>query len=86
MSKKELGEKIDKAVFPGLQGGPHNHITAAIAVALKEASTKEFKQYSKQVIKNAKVLSDELMKRGYKVVSGGTDNHLFLLDCPIQKA
>jgi len=80
MSKEELGEKIDKAVFPGLQGGPHNHITAAIAVALKEASTNEFKQYAKQVIKNAKVLSVELMKRGYKIVSGGTDNHLFLVD------
>jgi len=80
MSKEELGEKIDKAVFPGLQGGPHNHITAAIAVALKEASTNEFKKYSKQVIKNAKVLSEELMKRGYKIVSGGTDNHLFLVD------
>lgn len=80
MSKEELGEKIDKAVFPGLQGGPHNHITAAIAVALKEASTNEFKKYSKQVIKNAKVLSEELMKKGYKIVSGGTDNHLFLVD------
>jgi glycine hydroxymethyltransferase len=80
MSKEELGEKIDKAVFPGLQGGPHNHITAAIAVALKEASTKEFKEYSRQVIRNAKVLSEELMKRGYKVISGGTDNHLFLVD------
>jgi glycine hydroxymethyltransferase len=80
MSKEEFGEKIDKAVFPGLQGGPHNHITAAIAVALKEASTKEFKEYSRQVIRNAKVLSEELMKRGYKVISGGTDNHLFLVD------
>jgi glycine hydroxymethyltransferase len=80
MSKEELGERIDKAVFPGLQGGPHNHITAAIAVALKEASTKEFKEYSKQVIKNAKILSKELMKRGYKIVSKGTDNHLFLVD------
>lgn len=80
MCKEELGEKIDKAVFPGLQGGPHNHITAAIAVALKEASTDEFKEYSKQVIKNAKVLSEELTKRGYKIVSGGTDNHLFLVD------
>ncbi|HRY22151.1 MAG TPA: serine hydroxymethyltransferase [Candidatus Dojkabacteria bacterium] len=80
MCKEELGEKIDKAVFPGLQGGPHNHITAAIAVALKEASTNEFREYSKQVIKNAKVLSEELTKRGYKIVSGGTDNHLFLVD------
>lgn len=80
MSKEELGDKIDKAVFPGLQGGPHNHITAAIAVALKEASTKEFKEYSKQIITNARVLSEELMKKGYKIISGGTDNHLFLVD------
>ncbi len=80
MCNEELGEKIDKAVFPGLQGGPHNHITAGIAVALKEASTDEFKEYSKQVIKNAKVLSEELLKKGYKIISGGTDNHLFLVD------
>jgi glycine hydroxymethyltransferase len=80
MSKEELGERIDKAVFPGLQGGPHNHITAAIAVALKEASTNEFKEYSKQVIKNARILSKELMKKGYKIISKGTDNHLFLVD------
>ena len=80
MSTDQLGEKIDKAVFPGLQGGPHNHITAAIAVALKEAGTKEFKQYSQQIIKNAKVLSKELSKLGYSIVSGGTDNHLFLVN------
>jgi len=80
MCKEELAEKIDKAVFPGLQGGPHNHTTAAIAVALQEASTNEFKEYSKQVVKNSKVLADELMKRNYKIISGGTDNHLFLVD------
>jgi glycine hydroxymethyltransferase len=80
LSKGEYGEVIDKAVFPGLQGGPHNHITAGIAVALKEASTNEFKQYAKQIILNSKALSNELIKRGFKVVSGGTDNHLFLLD------
>ncbi|NLB11850.1 serine hydroxymethyltransferase [Candidatus Dojkabacteria bacterium] len=80
MCKSEYGEVIDKAVFPGLQGGPHNHITAAIAVALREAGTKEFKKYSQQVIKNAKILSKELSRKGYKIVSGGTDNHLFLLD------
>lgn len=80
MCKKELGEVIDKAVFPGLQGGPHNHITAGIAVALKEASTKEFKEYSNQVVVNAKILSEELSNIGYKIVSGGTDNHLFLVD------
>jgi len=80
MCNEQLGEKIDKAVFPGLQGGPHNHTTAGIAVALKEANTEEFKQYSKQVILNAKILSEELSKRGYKIISGGTDNHLFLVD------
>ncbi|MDD4381929.1 MAG: serine hydroxymethyltransferase [Candidatus Dojkabacteria bacterium] len=80
MCKAELGEKIDKAVFPGLQGGPHNHITAGIAVALMEASTDEFKEYAKQVILNAQTLSNELSDRGYKIISGGTDNHLFLLD------
>jgi len=80
MCKEELAEKIDKAVFPGLQGGPHNHTTAAIAVALQEASTGEFKEYAKQVVKNSKALADELIKRNYKVISGGTDNHLFLVD------
>lgn len=80
MCKEQYAEIIDKAVFPGLQGGPHNHITAAIAVALKEASTKEFKKYSQQVIKNAKILAKELSRKGYRIVSGGTDNHLFLVD------
>ncbi len=80
MCKEELVEKIDKAVFPGLQGGPHNHTTAAIAVALKEASTEEFKEYTKQIVKNSKILAEELIKRGYKIISGGTDNHLFLVD------
>ena len=80
MCKEELGEKIDKAVFPGLQGGPHNHITAGIAVALREASTPEFKEYARQIISNAKALSTALINLGYSVVSGGTDNHLFLLD------
>jgi len=80
MCKEELAEKIDKAVFPGLQGGPHNHTTAAIAVALKEASTEEFKEYAKQIVKNSKALAEELAKRDYKIISGGTDNHLFLVD------
>lgn len=80
MCKEELAEKIGKAVFPGLQGGPHNHTTAAIAVALKEASTEEFKEYTKQIVKNSKALAEELIKRGYKIISGGTDNHLFLVD------
>ena len=80
MCKEELAEKIDKAVFPGLQGGPHNHTTAAIAVALQEASTEGFKEYTKQIIKNSKALAEELIKRNYKIISGGTDNHLFLVD------
>ncbi len=80
MCKEELGEKIDKAVFPGLQGGPHNHTTAGIAVALKEASTPEFKEYAKQIIKNSQALSNALQKLGYTIISGGTDNHLFLVD------
>ncbi|HCC67813.1 TPA: serine hydroxymethyltransferase [Patescibacteria group bacterium] len=80
MCRKPYAEAIDKAVFPGSQGGPHNHTTAAIAVALKEAGTEEFKQYSKQVVLNAKKLSEELIKKGYYIVSGGTDNHLMLVD------
>jgi glycine hydroxymethyltransferase len=80
MCKEELAEKIDKAIFPGLQGGPHNHITAGIAVALEEASSEEFKQYAKQVVINAQKLANELSEKGYKIISGGTDNHLFLLD------
>ncbi|TSC75232.1 MAG: glycine hydroxymethyltransferase [Parcubacteria group bacterium Gr01-1014_30] len=77
----DLGKKIDKAVFPGgVQGGPHNHQTAAIAVALKEAMTPEFKEYAAQITKNAKVLAAGLMERGVKIVSGGTDNHLMLID------
>lgn len=71
---------IDKAVFPGLQGGPHMNQIAAVAVALKEAASPEFKKYAKQVVKNAKVLSDELKKLGWKIISGGTDSHLILVD------
>ncbi len=71
---------IDKAVFPGLQGGPHNHTTAAIAVALKEAAGDGFKAYAHQIVKNARALGDELLARGYDLVSGGTDNHLLLVD------
>jgi len=80
MCKKDFAERIDKAIFPGLQGGPHNHTTAGIAVALKEASTEAFKEYSNQIVLNAKQLSDSLTKLGYKIISGGTDNHLFLVD------
>jgi glycine hydroxymethyltransferase len=77
---KDLGSKIDKAIFPGLQGGPHNHSTAAIAVALKEAATPEFKKYATQIVKNTKALESEFQKAGIKMVSGGSDNHLLLLD------
>ena len=76
----ELAEKIDKTVFPGLQGGPHDNNTAGIAVALLEASKPEFKEYAKQIVKNAQVLSDELSKKGLKIVTGGTENHLLLVD------
>jgi len=80
MCRSELAEKIDKAVFPGLQGGPHNHTTAAIGVALKEAATPEFRDYAHQIVANAKTLADELNRRDFKLVSGGTDNHLILVD------
>ena len=80
MCKEEYGELIDKAVFPGLQGGPHNHITAGIAVALKEAQSDEFKEYARQVISNARALASSLADKGFSIVSGGTDNHMFLVD------
>ena len=76
----DLGQKIDKAVFPGLQGGPHENNIAAIAVCLKEASKPAFKKYGKQIIKNSKALASELLKYGFDLVSGGTDNHLILID------
>jgi len=78
--KKELEEKINKAVFPGLLGGPQNHSIAGIAVALKEARTKAFEKYAKQTVTNAKTLAKELKKYGFDVVSGGTDKHLVLVD------
>lgn len=78
--EKEIGELIDKAVFPGLQGGPHEHTIAAIAIALQEASRKDFGQYAEQVVKNAQTLAEGLIKRGFELVSGGTDNHLLLID------
>ena len=77
---EELGKKIDKAVFPGTQGGPLEHVIAAKAVAFKEASEPEFKIYSQRVISNAQVLANHLQKRGISIVSKGTDNHLVLLD------
>lgn len=79
-AKKEYMEKIDAAVFPSLQGGPHNHQIAALAVALKEASTVEFQEYSKNVIINAQVLSNELVRLGHTIATGGTENHLLLWD------
>lgn len=82
----ELGEKIDKAVFPGLQGGPHDNQTAAIAVALREASLPAFKKYGKQIVKNAKMLASELTNYGFDLISGGTDNHLLLIDLSNKKA
>ena len=78
--QRELPTKIDKAVFPGLQGGPHENAIAAIAVALNEAMETKFKVYAAQVIKNAKVLSSELETLGWRIVAGGTDNHLMLVD------
>lgn len=80
MCKKENAKKIDKAVFPGLQGGPHEHVIAAKAIAFKEANSKEFKDYAFQIVKNAKALGEELQKFGYRLVSGGTDTHLLLVD------
>jgi glycine hydroxymethyltransferase len=79
-SKKEFSSQINKIVFPGLQGGPHMNTIAAIGVALSEANTNQFKLYTKQVVKNAKALAGELKKLGWRIVSGGTDSHLFLLD------
>lgn len=80
MCKEEHREKINRAVFPGMQGGPHDHITAAKAVAFKEALQPEFNAYAKQVIANAKTLAGEMERMGYNLVSGGTDNHLMVVD------
>lgn len=77
---RELDKKIDKTIIPGLQGGPHENTIAAVAIALKEASTTAFKQYSKQIVKNAKTLAKELQKKGWHIISGGTDTHLILMD------
>lgn len=77
---EDLAAKINKAVFPGLQGGPHNNNTAAIAIALKEASTPEFKKYGQQIVKNAQALGQGLINKGLRLVSGGTDNHMLLID------
>lgn len=79
-NNEEIAQKIDKVIFPGIQGGPLMHIIAAKAVAFKEALSPEFKEYQRQVVKNAEVLSEELVKGGLRIVSGGTDNHLMLVD------
>lgn len=81
----DLEEKINFAVFPGLQGGPHNHTIGALAVALKQANTPEFVEYQKQVLKNCARLNSELQSLGYEIVSGGTDNHLVLVNVKSSK-
>jgi glycine hydroxymethyltransferase len=80
----EIAKRIDKTVFPGLQGGPHDNTTAAIAVALKEASSAEFKRYGQQIVKNAKALATTLSENGLRLVSGGTDTHLVLIDLGVE--
>jgi len=80
MCKEKYAKQINSAVFPGMQGGPHDHITAAKAVAFGEALKPEFIEYSKQIIKNAQAMAAEFIKRGYQIISGGTDNHLMVID------
>jgi glycine hydroxymethyltransferase len=80
MCKAEHAKAIDRAVFPGLQGGPHNHTTAGIAVALHEAKTEAFKAYAHQIVANAKALAAAMVERGFSLITGGTDNHLILCD------
>jgi len=77
---EELAKNVDRAVFPGLQGGPHMHTITAIAVAMAEADTPQFVEYAKQIVKNAKALAEKLLEYGFNLVSGGTDNHLILID------
>ncbi len=80
LCRKEFARKIDTLIFPGIQGGPLMHVIAAKAVCFKEAQTPQFKKYQKQIIRNAQALSGALSSRGYRIVSGGTDNHLLLVD------
>ena len=80
MCKQRWASVLDSCIFPGMQGGPLMHVIAAKAVALKEASTPEFRDYQKRVVRNARVLAEELMNHGFRIVSGGTDNHLVLVD------
>ncbi len=84
-TEENLPTLIDRAIIPGLQGGPHNHQTAAIAVALREAAQPSFKKYGQQIVKNAKTLAEELLKKDYQLVTGGTDNHLLLIDLTNKK-
>lgn len=80
LCKEQFAKQVDKAVFPGMQGGPHDHITAAKAVAFKEALEPEFKIYCQQVVQNAKTMANRFMELGYEIVSSGTDNHLMVVD------
>jgi glycine hydroxymethyltransferase len=80
LCREQHADAVDRAVFPALQGGPHNHTTAAIGVALKEAATESFRQYGHQIVANAKALAAQLLERGFELISGGTDNHLILID------
>lgn len=80
LMKKKTAKAVNKAVFPGLQGGPHNHTTAAIAVALKEAMTDDFRAYAHQIVANARAMAERLLERGFALSTGGTDNHLILVD------
>ncbi len=84
MCTAEQASAVDRAVFPGLQGGPHNHTTAAIAVALHEAAQPSFRAYARRIVANARALADGLLARGYTLISGGTDNHLILMDLTAQ--
>ena len=85
LCKEKYAKAIDKAIFPGIQGGPLEHIIAGKAVCFKEAMEDSFKEYIDQLLKNCKVLSEELIKRGFDLVSGGTDNHLILVDLRSKK-
>lgn len=85
LCKEKYAKAIDSAVFPGIQGGPLMHVIAAKAVALKEALNPAFKEYSGQIVKNAKVLAEAMARRGWRIVSGGTDNHLMLVDVTVKK-
>ncbi len=80
ISKRNLADNVDKTVFPGIQGGPHMNAIAATGVALEESLKPEFKEYAQQIVKNAKALSEELKNQGFQVISGGTDNHMVLID------